>query len=72
MLPIRYQLYKGFKGVLYILKVKCIYVTEPYRRGLYRRAPCSRVYLAYSLRQLRVGILPPYALDPYNQLRNVL
>ena len=35
-------------------------------------APCSRVYLAYSLRQLRVGILPPYALDPYNRLRNVL
>ena len=29
-------------------------VTEPYRRGLHRRAPCSRVHLAYSLRQLRV------------------
>ena len=45
---------------------------EPHYRGLYRRAPCSRVYLAYSLHQLRVGILPPYALDPYNQLRNIL
>ena len=40
--------------VLYTLP----YVTELYRRGLYRRAPCSRVYFAYSLRQLRVGISP--------------
>ena len=45
---------------------------EPYRRGLYRRAPYFRVHLAYSLRQLRVGILPPYALDPYNRSRNIL
>ena len=49
-----------------------ISVTEPYCRGLYKRALCSRVHLAYSLRQLRVGILPPYALDPYDRLRNVL
>ena len=35
-------------------------------------APCSRVHLAYSLRQLRVGISPPYALNPYDRLRNVL
>ena len=49
-----------------------INVTEPYRRGLYRRAPCSRVHLAYSLRQLRVGTSPPYALDPYDRSRNVL
>ena len=48
------------------------FVTEPHRRGLYRRAPCSRVHLAYSLRQLRVGISPPYALNPYDRLRNVL
>ena len=41
-------------------------VTEPYRRGLHRKAPCSRIHLAYSLCQLRVGISPPYALDPYN------
>ncbi len=47
-------------------------VTEPHRRGLHRRAPCSRVHLAYSLRQLRVGISPPYALDPYDRSRNVL
>ena len=47
-------------------------VTEPHHRGLYRRAPCSYVHLAYSLRQLRVGISPPYALDPYDRLRNVL
>jgi len=47
-------------------------VTEPDRRGLHRRAPCSRVYLAYSLCQLRVGISPPYALDPYDRSRNVL
>jgi hypothetical protein len=47
-------------------------VIEPYRRGLYRRAPCSYIYLAYSLRQLRVGISPPYALDPYDRSRNVL
>ena len=47
-------------------------ITEPHHRGLYRRAPCSRVCLAYSLRQLRVGISPPYALDPYDRLRNVL
>jgi len=37
-----------------------------YHRGLHRRAPCSCVHLAYSLRQLRVGISPPYALDPYD------
>ena len=49
-----------------------ISVTEPHRRGLHRRAPCSRVHLAYSLRQLCVGILPPYTLNPYNQSRNVL
>ena len=47
-------------------------VTEPHRKGLYRRAPCSRVHLTYSLRQLRVGISPPYALDPYDRSRNVL
>ena len=47
-------------------------VTEPHCRGLHRRAPCSRVHLAYSLYQLRVGISPPYALDPYDRLRNVL
>src|SRR6266568_1775821 len=47
-------------------------VTEPHRRGLHRRAPCSRVHLAYSLCQLRVGISPPYALDPYDRSRNVL
>ena len=47
-------------------------VTEPHRKGFYRRALCSYVYLAYSLRQLRVGISPPYALDPYDRLRNVL
>ena len=47
-------------------------VTEPYYRGLYRRALYSRVHLMYSLRQLRLGILPPYALDPYNRLCNVL
>ena len=41
-------------------------VTEPHYRGLYRRAPCSRVHLAYSLHQLRVGISPPYTLDPYD------
>ena len=45
---------------------------EPHRRGLYRRALCSRVYLAYSLRQLRVGISPPYTLNPYDRLYNVL
>jgi len=49
-----------------------VYVTEPDRRGLHRRAPCSRVYLAYSLCQLRVGISPPYTLDPYDRSRNVL
>ena len=49
-----------------------VYITEPHRKGLHRRAPCSRVHLAYSLRQLRVGISPPYALDPYDQSRNVL
>ena len=38
--------------------VKWYSVIEPHRRGLYRRAPCSRVHLAYSLRQLRVGISP--------------
>ena len=48
------------------------FVTEPHRRGLHRRAPCSCVHLAYSLRQLRVGISPPYALDPYDRSRNVL
>ena len=47
-------------------------VTEPHHKGLHRRAPCSRVHLAYSLRQLRVGISPPYALDPYDRSRNVL
>ena len=47
-------------------------VMEPHRRGLHRRAPCSRVYLAYSLCQVRVGILPFYALDPYDRSRNVL
>ena len=47
-------------------------VTEPYHRGLYRRAPYSRVHLAYSLHQLRVGISPPYALDPYDRSCNVL
>ena len=41
-------------------------VTEPHRRGLYRRALCSHIYLVYSLYQLCIGILPPYALDPYN------
>ena len=41
-------------------------VTEPHYRGLYRRAPCFYIYLTYSLYQLRVGISPPYALDPYN------
>ena len=35
-------------------------------------AEVTRVHLTYSLRQLRVGILPPYALNPYNRLRNVL
>ena len=41
-------------------------VTEPHCRGLYRRALCSYVHLAYSLCQLCVGISPPYALDPYD------
>ena len=41
-------------------------VTEPHHKGLYRRALCSCIHLAYSLCQLCVGILPPYALDPYN------
>ena len=41
-------------------------VTEPHNRGLYRRAPYSYIYLAYSLHQLCVGILPPYALNPYD------
>ena len=65
--------YKIFKNKpRYILYGEALYkalhkaVTEPHRRGLHRRAPCSRVYLAYSLRQLRVGISPPYALDPYD------
>jgi hypothetical protein len=35
-------------------------------------APYSCVHLAYSLRQLRVGISPPYAFDPYDRSRNVL
>ena len=47
-------------------------VTEPHRRGLHRRAPCSRVHLAYSLYQLHAGISPPYALDPYDRSHNVL
>jgi hypothetical protein len=47
-------------------------VTEPYRRGLHRRALCSYVHLVYSLYQLRKGISPPYALDPYDWSRNVL
>ena len=47
-------------------------VTEPYYKGLYRRALYSRIHLAYSLRQLCVGILPPYALNPYNRSRNIL
>ena len=47
-------------------------VTEPHYRGLYKRAPCSHIHLAYSLCQLRVGILPPYALNPYDRSRNVL
>jgi len=47
-------------------------VMEPNYRGLYRRTPCSCVHLAYSLYQLREGISPPYALDPYDRLRNVL
>ena len=47
-------------------------VTEPNCRGLYRRTPCSYIHLVYSLCQLHKGISPPYALDPYNQLRNVL
>ena len=47
-------------------------VTEPNHRGLHRRTPCSRVHLAYSLCQLREGISPPYALNPYNRSRNVL
>ena len=47
-------------------------VMKPHHRGLHRRAPCSRVYLAYSLYQLRVGISPLYALNPYNWSRNVL
>ena len=33
-------------------------VIEPYCRGLYRRALCSCIHFAYSLRQLYVGILP--------------
>ena len=41
-------------------------VTELYRRGLYRRALYSYIHLVYSLCQLREGISPPYALDPYN------
>ena len=32
----------------------------------------TRVYLTYSLHQLRVGISPLYALDPYDRSRNVL
>ena len=47
-------------------------VMEPHRRGPYRKAPCSCVYLVYSLYQLRVGILPPYALNPYDRSHNVL
>ena len=35
-------------------------------------AKVTRVHFAYSLRQLRVGISPPYALDPYDRSRNVL
>ena len=52
--------------------LKYINVIKPHHRGLYRRALYSHIYLAYSLRQLRVGILPPYALDPYNRSHNIL
>ena len=45
---------------------------ELYYKGLYKRALYPRVYFMYSLYQLRVGILPPYALNPYDRLRNVL
>jgi len=34
--------------------------------------PCSRVHLAYSLCQLRVGISPPYALDPYDRSQRLV
>ena len=47
-------------------------IMEPDRRGLHRRTPCSRVHLMYSLCQLRKGILPPYALNPYDRSRNIL
>jgi len=58
-------------GIAYVLKVvsllfKAVDCYGTYHKGLHRRAPCSRIHLAYSLRQLRVGISPPYALDPYN------
>ena len=49
-----------------LTSLKTPFVMEPHRKGLYRRAPCSRVHFAYSLYQLRVGISPPYALDPYD------
>ena len=58
--------------IFYWLLLYTPYITEPYYRGLYRRAPYSCVYLAYSLYQLCVGISPPYALDPYDRSRNVL
>ena len=58
--------------LIYNAFYQILIVTEPHRRGFHRRAPCSRVHLAYSLRQLRVGISPPYALDPYDRSRNVL
>ena len=48
------------------------YVTEPHRRGLYKRAPCSRVHLAYSLRQLRVGISPSLRPRPLRSIAQCL
>ena len=63
----------GFKlGVSKLARLGCPFVTEPDRRGLHRRTPCSHVHLAYSLCQLREGMSPPYALDPYDRSRNVL
>ena len=52
---------------LRVIPLTSLTVIEPHRRGLHRRAPCSRVHLAYSLCQLRVGILP-LILVPDDQL----
>ena len=66
-----YLFIKAFLIVVLLLLIPLLIynsVTEPHRRGLHRRAPCSHVHLAYSLRQLRVGISPSLRPQPLQSI----